>query len=293
MLGCLWLSSCTPFPEAGSEEKNPLIGDARAKKGAYNYAGAVDSLKKALEGNPRLALAHWELGLIYCQNVPNPAAAIYHFEELLRLRPDWRQAETARQMINVCKIELAKNVPLGPQAPAIQQQLDRLTAKVHELTNDGNKIRTQNQALQLQVQQLMVENAQLKEKLRVAPAAPVPAPGATPPTAPAAGRPAGPGPDGSVGASATEAASTANPTSPGPGAASPAARGSAGRGLPAPVAPAAPNPPKVRSHTIQSGDTLARIAQRYGLKTKALIAANPSLNPQRLKVGQVIRIPEP
>jgi len=43
------------LPDQDSEEKNPLILDARAKKDAYNLQGAIASLEKALEANPRLA----------------------------------------------------------------------------------------------------------------------------------------------------------------------------------------------------------------------------------------------
>ena len=124
LLLSLCLSGCSPFLDSDSEEKNPLVGDGLAKKAAYNYQGAVESFEKALEGNPRLARPHWELGLLYSQNVPDPAAAIYHFQRLLKLRPDWRQADTARQFINAATIELAKSAPLGPQTPHMQQQLD-------------------------------------------------------------------------------------------------------------------------------------------------------------------------
>ncbi|MCX8107484.1 MAG: hypothetical protein N3G20_01630, partial [Verrucomicrobiae bacterium] len=166
VLLCLGLSGCFPFPVTDEDEKNPLIGDGLAKKAAYNYQGAVESFEKALEGNPRLARAHWELALLYSQNVPNPAAAIYHFEKLLKLRPDWPQAETARRFIDAAKIELAKSVPLGPQTPYMQQQLDKLTAQVHEMANENNRLREQNQALSLQIHQLTIENTQLKDKLR-------------------------------------------------------------------------------------------------------------------------------
>lgn len=58
-------------------------------------------------------------------------------------------------------------------------------------------------------------------------------------------------------------------------------------------APTAPPPPTVavRTYTIQQGDTLGAIAQRFGVTTDQLLAANPGLNPNRLSIGQVIRIP--
>lgn len=44
-------------------------------------------------------------------------------------------------------------------------------------------------------------------------------------------------------------------------------------------------------YTIQPGDTLFLLAQRFGTTVQAIIAANPGIDPQRLIPGQVICIP--
>jgi len=44
-------------------------------------------------------------------------------------------------------------------------------------------------------------------------------------------------------------------------------------------------------YTIQQGDTLWRLAQRYNTTVNALIATNPNINPTNLLIGQVICIP--
>jgi LysM repeat protein len=46
-----------------------------------------------------------------------------------------------------------------------------------------------------------------------------------------------------------------------------------------------------RTHTVKSGETPSSIAKSYGVKLAALMAANPSVDPRRLRVGQVLRIP--
>ena len=48
-----------------------------------------------------------------------------------------------------------------------------------------------------------------------------------------------------------------------------------------------------RTHTIRAGDTLWRLAQQYGTTVEALLAANPGIDPNSLRVGQVISIPTP
>jgi LysM repeat protein len=45
-------------------------------------------------------------------------------------------------------------------------------------------------------------------------------------------------------------------------------------------------------YRIRAGDTLTRIARQHGVTLKALNAANPNLDPTKLKIGQIILIPE-
>jgi LysM repeat protein len=52
-------------------------------------------------------------------------------------------------------------------------------------------------------------------------------------------------------------------------------------------------PPAFSEHTIIKGETFAVLAKRYGVTTKAIEAANPGVNPTRLKIGQKIKIPPP
>jgi LysM repeat protein len=45
-------------------------------------------------------------------------------------------------------------------------------------------------------------------------------------------------------------------------------------------------------YTIQKGDSLSRIAKRYGVSAKDLAAANEISNPNKIRVGQKIKVPE-
>jgi len=44
-------------------------------------------------------------------------------------------------------------------------------------------------------------------------------------------------------------------------------------------------------HTVRRGESISSIASRYGVSMWALVQANPMPNPNRLYVGQVLRIP--
>ena len=58
-------------------------------------------------------------------------------------------------------------------------------------------------------------------------------------------------------------------------------------------APANASTGKAGVYTIKSGDTFGRIAAAYDLTSDDLIAANPGVDPRRLRIGQQIVIPAP
>ena len=48
-----------------------------------------------------------------------------------------------------------------------------------------------------------------------------------------------------------------------------------------------------RTHTVAAGETLAAIARQQGVSLTALQAANPGVNPKKMRMGQVINLPAP
>ena len=44
-------------------------------------------------------------------------------------------------------------------------------------------------------------------------------------------------------------------------------------------------------HTIQSGETLYKLTQRYGVTAQRICQANPGLSAENFRIGQVIVIP--
>ena len=59
---------------------------------------------------------------------------------------------------------------------------------------------------------------------------------------------------------------------------------------PATPAPATPQPPPTGTYTVVAGDTLSRIAARFGTTVAALVQANNIVNPNLIYVGQVLII---
>jgi LysM repeat protein len=70
---------------------------------------------------------------------------------------------------------------------------------------------------------------------------------------------------------------------PATGATTPATRTTADNPRPAAARP--------RTHIVAAGETPAAIARKYNVSLTALLAANPGLNPKKMRVGQVINLP--
>lgn len=125
-------------PGTGSrdEEKEPHFQAGRARVNALDYKGAIAAFERALEANPRSAAAHFELGWLYADKVPDPAAAIFHYERYLRLRPNAENADTVRQHILRLKQELAKAVLPLPASPGVQRELELLAEENRRLREE-------------------------------------------------------------------------------------------------------------------------------------------------------------
>jgi LysM repeat protein len=61
--------------------------------------------------------------------------------------------------------------------------------------------------------------------------------------------------------------------------------------IPTPVPTVAAPPPAQRTYTVQQGDTLGLIAQRFGTTVQAIQTANGISDPNQIFVGQVLVIP--
>jgi len=64
-----------------------------------------------------------------------------------------------------------------------------------------------------------------------------------------------------------------------------------GQRLCIPTQPAFPPCPEGNYYTIRAGDTLYSIARFFNVSLDDLLEANPGINPERLRIGQVICIP--
>jgi LysM repeat protein len=248
----LTLGGCSPSDQSQlDEEKEPhfVLGNSRVN--AMDYQGAIEAFQESLEVNPRSASAHFRLACLYDTKESDPAAAIYHYQEYLRLDPKADNAEVITQRIYSCKQQLATDVLQMPSAPAAQLQLEKLVEQNHELQRQVDTLK------ELVKQWINYANQ------KAAQPNPSPVPNNTQPVIASS-----PSPD--------DISSQPSITS-----------------QPAPAKNSGPAAsPKLRTHTVVAGETLAAIARKSGVSLNSLLAANPGLNPKKLRVGQPVNLPQ-
>ena len=136
------LSGCAPSGQSQSdEEKEPHYILGKSRVNAMDFQGAIEAFEQSLEANPHSATAHFELGWLYDEKTSEPAAAIYHYQQYLKLNPNADNADVIKQRIYRCKQQLAADVLPLPSAPAAQQQLERLSEQNRQLQDEVGKWR--------------------------------------------------------------------------------------------------------------------------------------------------------
>jgi LysM repeat protein len=136
------LNGCTPSGRSQlSEEKEPHFVQGKGRVNAMDFQGAIEAFEQSLEANPHSAAAHFELGWLYDEKASDPAAAIFHYQQYLKLNPNADNADVIKQRIYRCKQQLAADVLPLPSAPAAQQQLEKLSEQNRQLQDEVGKWR--------------------------------------------------------------------------------------------------------------------------------------------------------
>jgi tetratricopeptide (TPR) repeat protein len=239
------LGACIPDANPVDEQKDPHYQRGLKLVNSQDYKGAVEEFERALESNPHSAAAHFELGCLY-DKLGDNAAAIYHYDRHLKLRPNSDQAQVVNERIHGCKQDLA-NTEFSPHITQnLQREVDRLTA----------------------------ENAALRQQL-AAWQRPAQAPADPPPPRAEAARLA-----------AHDQPATAPPVR---GATPPPPRLNVAGNIQSVAAAPAPSHPRV--HIVKPRETVHSIALQYGLSVSTVLAANPRVDPRRLRIGQNLALP--
>ena len=215
------------------------------------------------EADPKGAAAAFEKAL-----TTNPQSASAHFQLGLLFQESLNEPATAIYHYD----RFLKLRPKSDRGDIVRQRSNNCKmelAKLFLIAPSSPSVQKELDKLKTEVERLGLENHQLRRQVELLTSQ---SPNRNPP-APTAAAPTPPAPRIPLAASIAPAPPSTPPT-------------------PAP-APKPPKAPAARSHVVKSGDTPATIARQHSVKLEALLAANPGLDPKRLKIGQTLNIPAP
>lgn len=197
----------------------------------------------------------------------NPRNASAHFELALLCEKD--ETDLAGAIYH-----FDRYLRLRPNAENADIVKDRLLHCKQLLASDVLSV-SPTPNMQRDLERLTAENRELRRQIEAWQAyyASHPQPVPSPASAPVVPSPAG---------SSSAPSPPSQPTQP----AQPATSSQAGSSRQPAVSAA-------RKHTVQAGESPYSIAKKYGVKLDALLAANPDIEPKRLKIGQTLNIPAP
>ncbi len=255
-VGCDRLAS---GPGAEQREANYIAGQNYALQGQRDKA--IGSFEQAVLVNPSNAAAHLALGdLFYGQHQFINAA--YHYGRYLELlsrrgqKPDLSAVDSLRN----CEMQIAVKFSRELSHQQNDQEIEALNRKIAERESLIRHL--QAELLQRSATPFTPPDTRAQT--------PAPMPTPTPEVPPAVSSASPPSSSRSSVAATPRTAPASNRPTPSTST-STSARG--------------------RVHVVRAGENPSAIARRYGISVHALLAANPGVNPRRMSVGAVLRVP--
>ncbi|HUB66990.1 MAG TPA: tetratricopeptide repeat protein [Candidatus Methylacidiphilales bacterium] len=133
--GLLALVTCNLFAQQDTQyddSRNPYYKQAEQDLDSNNPAAAVNDYQAALAADPKLAEAHYQLGVVYGDKLNDPVGAIYHYRQYLALDPASDKSGEVRDKIQKLSFAFAATIPNSPAQTAAafaKLQADNATLK--------------------------------------------------------------------------------------------------------------------------------------------------------------------
>ena len=161
-VACLAFTACSDY--VGKESTHPLYAKAMSAKSAKSYRESAENLEEFLTICPKSPKAHYDVALIYKENLENYPAAIYHLLKYLELSGETLSKEDQaiiRGYIQNCErrmfdayrvrndVKLADEVPQADPAKlaAKNSENEALREKLRKYIENEKIILAQNREL--------------------------------------------------------------------------------------------------------------------------------------------------
>ena len=162
LAACLALTACSDY--VGKEATHPLYAKAMSTKTAKSYRESAESLEEFLSICPKSPKAHYDVAILYKENLQNYPAAIYHLQKYRELSGETiskEDQEAIRRYILDCErlmfetyrvrndIKLADDVPQVDPAKLAAKNAENaaLREKIQKYVENEKVILAQNQEL--------------------------------------------------------------------------------------------------------------------------------------------------
>ena len=162
LAACIVFTACSDY--VGKEATHPLYAKAMSAKTAKSYREAAESLEEFLSICPKSPKAHYDVALLYKENLENYPAAIYHLLKYLELSGETLSKQDQadiRRYVQDCErlmfesyrvrndIKLADDVPQVDPAKLAAKNAENaaLREKIQAFAENEKVILAQNQEL--------------------------------------------------------------------------------------------------------------------------------------------------
>ena len=163
---CLVFTACSDY--VGKESTHPLYAKAMSAKSAKSYRESAESLEEFIAICPKSPKAHYDIALIYKENLENYPAAIYHLLKYLDLSGETISKEdqaAIRSYIQTCEqrmfdsYRIRNDIKLADEVP----QAD--PARLAALKTENAALRDKILKYMANEKVILAQNAELRKRL--------------------------------------------------------------------------------------------------------------------------------
>jgi tetratricopeptide (TPR) repeat protein len=138
------------------DRSNTFVREAMVCKNNGNIDGALQLYSEALDRSPKLAVAHFDMAVLFHDYKKNYLRAIYHYERYLELRPGAEKRKLIEDRIRLAGQSYAAKLAEDGSAVA---ELGKLSEALAELKKENDVLKGSVRQLNLQLEQAKTKAA--------------------------------------------------------------------------------------------------------------------------------------
>jgi tetratricopeptide (TPR) repeat protein len=151
-LTCLLLAGCFPPPGTSDQSQaERFYGVGKTRVQQQDFKGAVAAYEQALQSDPNLAKAHYDLGMVFERELSSPEKALYHYIRALELDPDFQGADLISNRLSTVRMQLGSSATPSFASPQLAAEIQRLQIEMKTLQEERNRLFSQNAELKDQL----------------------------------------------------------------------------------------------------------------------------------------------